>query len=146
MVLRGMTAQERDMMQAEINRGYDLFTLRCAEGRGVSQDEIKQIGEGRVWSGTRAKEIGLVDELGSIYDALAKAAELAELESYEVEEYPKPEDIWEKMLKSFQMSASVRTAIERTLGSERYQMLRDLEALDAKPSIQARIPYAIEVK
>ena len=146
MVLRGMTAQEREMMQAEINRGYDLFTLRCAEGRGVSQDEIKQIGEGRVWSGTRAKEIGLVDELGSIYDALAKAAELAELESYEVEEYPKPEDIWEKMLKSFQMSASVRTAIERTLGSERYQMLRDLEALDAKPSIQARIPYAIEVK
>ena len=146
MVLRGMTAQEREMMQAEINRGYDLFTLRCAEGRGVSQDEIKQIGEGRVWSGTRAKEIGLVDELGSIYDALAKAAELAELESYEVEEYPKPEDIWEKMLKSFQMSASVRTAIERTLGSERYQMLRDLEALDAKPSIQARLPYYIEMK
>lgn len=146
MIIRGMNAQEREMMQAEINRGYDLFTRRCAEGRGVSQDEIKKIGEGRVWSGTRAKEIGLVDEMGSINDALVKAAELANLDNYEVAEYPEPEDIWEKLLKDFQKSASVSAFIERTLGTERYQMLREFEQLENKPSIQARLPYYIEVK
>ena len=145
-VMHGMNAREREMMQAEINRGYDLFTRRCAEGRGMSQDEIKKIGEGRVWSGVRAKEIGLIDELGSINDALVKAAELAELEQYEVTEYPEPEDIWKKMLESFQMSASVQTWTKRLVGSEHYQMIQDLEALQAKPSIQARLPYTIEIR
>ena len=145
MVIRGMNAQEREMMQAEVNRGYDLFTRRCAEGRGMTQDEIKKIGEGRVWSGVRAKEIGLVDELGSIRDALAKAAELAELESYEVAEYPEAEDLWEKMLEELQKSSSVSAFIERKLGTERYQMLRQFETLEAKPSIQARLPYYIEI-
>ena len=145
-VMRGMTAQERDMLQAEINRGYELFTRRCAEGRGISQDEIKKIGEGRVWSGVRAKEIGLVDELGSLQDALAKAAELAELEDYEVAEYPEPEDLWEKMMKSFKMSAQMEAWVTRILGSERYQMICDLENMQAKPSIQARLPYYIEIR
>ena len=145
MVIRGMNTQEREMMQAEVNRGYDLFTRRCAEGRGMTQDEIKKIGEGRVWSGVRAKEIGLVDELGSIRDALAKAAELAELESYEVAEYPEAEDLWEKMLEELQKSSSVSAFIERKLGTERYQMLRQFETLEAKPSIQARLPYYIEI-
>ncbi|MBQ3914315.1 MAG: signal peptide peptidase SppA [Paludibacteraceae bacterium] len=145
-VMRGMTAQERDMLQAEINRGYELFTRRCAEGRGISQDVIKKIGEGRVWSGVRAKEIGLVDELGSLQDALAKAAELAGLEDYEVAEYPEPEDLWEKMMKSFKMSAQMEAWITRILGSERYQMICDLENMQAKPSIQARLPYYIEIR
>lgn len=145
MVMRGMNAQEREMMQAMVNRGYELFTLRCAEGRGISQDDIKKIGEGRVWSGTRAKEIGLVDELGSLQDALAKAAELAELEDIEVAEYPEPEDLWEKMMKSFKISAKVETWISRIVGSERYQMICDLEDMQAKPSMQARLPYTIEV-
>ena len=136
----------KDMLQAEINRGYELFTRRCAEGRGISQDEIKKIGEGRVWSGVRAKEIGLVDELGSLQDALAKAAELAELEDYEVAEYPEPEDLWEKMMKSFKMSAQMEAWVTRILGSERYQMICDLENMQAKPSIQARLPYYIEIR
>ena len=143
-VMRGMNAQEREMMQAEINRGYDLFTRRCAEGRGMSQDEIKKIGEGRVWSGVRAKEIGLIDELGSLNDAIAKAAELASLDSYELAEYPEPEDLWEKLLESIQTSASVSAFIERRLGTERYQTLRYMESLESKPSVQAVIPYYID--
>ena len=145
-IMHGMNAQERDMMQAMINRGYDLFTRRCAEGRGMSQDEIKKIGEGRVWSGVRAKEIGLIDELGSINDALAKAAELAELEGYEVAEYPEPEDLWQKMLESLQMSASIQTWTMRLVGDEHYRMIRELEAIRTQPSIQARLPYTIEIR
>ena len=146
MVMRGMTAEERALMQGEINRGYELFTSRCAEGRGMTQDALKAIGEGRVWSGSRAIGIGLVDQLGSIEDAILKAAELAELDNYEVAEYPEAEDLWQKMFESLQKSASVQTWAIRLIGAERYQMVRDLEALQAKPSIQARMPYAIEVK
>ena len=145
-VMRGMNAQERALMQAEINRGYDLFTRRCAEGRGKTQDEIKQIAEGRVWSGMRAMDLGLVDNLGSLKDAIDKAAELAEVEDYEVAEYPEPEDLWEKMVKSIQKSSKVSAWIERRIGSEQYRNLRMMENLSEKPSIQARIPYFIDIE
>ena len=145
-VTRGMNAQERALMQAAINRGYDLFTRRCAEGRGKTQDEIKQIAEGRVWSGMRAMDLGLVDNLGSLKNAIDKAAELAEIEDYEVAEYPEPEDIWEKMVESLQKSSRVSAWIERTIGSEHYRNLRAMEGLSEKPSIQARIPYFIEIE
>ena len=68
------------IMQAMVERGYELFTSRCAEGRDMSQDSIKAIGEGRVWLGKDAVEIGLVDELGNINSAIQKAAELAGLD------------------------------------------------------------------
>ncbi|MBO4621988.1 MAG: signal peptide peptidase SppA [Paludibacteraceae bacterium] len=145
-VMRGMNAQERALMQAEINRGYDLFTRRCAEGRGKTQDEIKQIAEGRVWSGMRAMDLGLVDNLGSLKNAIDKAAELAQVTDYEVAEYPEAEDIWEKMVKSLQKSTKVSAWLERTIGSEHYRNLRAMESLSEKPSIQARIPYFIEIE
>lgn len=144
-VLKGMNGEERAMLQAEINRGYDLFTRRCAEGRGISQDSIKAIGEGRVWSGTRALQIGLVDELGSLSAAIHKAAELADLEDYEIAEYPQPEDLWETLSKSLGASARIDQMLERRLGSERYQTLRYFERLTAEPTIQARLPYDVEV-
>ncbi len=144
-ITRGMNSEERAMYQAEINRGYDLFTRRCAEGRGMTQDDIKKIGEGRVWSGIRAMEIGLVDNLGSLQDAIDKAAELAELDDYVVAEYPEPEDLWEKLFESVQKSASVEALAERVVGKERYQTLRYMERLAAEPTIQARLPYFIEI-
>ena len=89
------------MMQAMIERGYDLFTRRCAEGRHVSQDYIKSIGEGRVWLGVRGKEIGIVDAIGNIDDAINKAVELAGLESYQLTYYPDVVDPYEELLKLF---------------------------------------------
>ena len=67
-----MTPQETVLMQNMVERGYDLFTKRCAEGRNMSQDAIRAIGEGRVWLGKDAVEIGLVDSLGNINDAIKK--------------------------------------------------------------------------
>ena len=78
-IYKGMNKQEFALMQSMVERGYDLFTSRCAQGRGVSQDDIKLVGEGRVWLGKDAVEIGLVDELGNINSAITKAAELANL-------------------------------------------------------------------
>ena len=99
MLYKGMNDQEHAMMQAMVERGYDLFTSRCAEGRGMTQDAIKAIGEGRVWLGKDAIKIGLVDELGNIDAAIQKAATLAGLGAYDVAYYPEKQDPLQEMLK-----------------------------------------------
>ena len=99
MVYKGMNPEEQAMMQRMIERGYDLFTRRCAEGRHTTQDTIKMIGEGRVWLGKDAIGIGLVDCLGNIDDAIAKAAELAGVEQYKTVYYPEKKDPMEELLR-----------------------------------------------
>ena len=99
MIYKGMNAEERQLMQTMVERGYDLFTSRCAEGRHVEQNYIKSIGEGRVWLGNKGVEIGIVDKLGNIDDAIAKAVELAGLENYRLTYYPEKADPYEELLK-----------------------------------------------
>ncbi len=100
-VTKGMNPQEMALMQNMVERGYDLFTRRCAAGRDMTQDEIKKIGEGRVWLGKDALEIGLVDSLGNINDAIDKAVELAQLGEYNLVTYPEKVDPIQEMLKMF---------------------------------------------
>ena len=100
-IYKSMNKQEFALMQSMVERGYDLFTSRCAQGRGVSQDDIKLVGEGRVWLGKDAVEIGLVDELGNINSAITKAAELANLGQYAIVDYPEKTDPIEELLKIF---------------------------------------------
>lgn len=99
-----MNEQEHALMQNMVERGYDLFTSRCAEGRGMSQDSIKAIGEGRVWLGKDALRLGLVDEMGNIDNAVAKAAELAQLEQYKLTYYPHRKDFMTELLESLDSS------------------------------------------
>ena len=127
-IYRGMNPQETALMQNMVERGYDLFTRRCADGRGMSQDDIKQIGEGRVWLGKDALEIGLVDSLGNINDAIAKAVELAELGDYQLVSYPEKKDPIEEMLKMF----------DTTTHEER--LMIKLREFAAKPRIMALMP------
>ncbi len=95
-----LTASQTAQMQAMINRGYELFTQRCATGRHVSQDSIKKIAEGRVWEGRTAIKIGLVDEFGGIDEAVAYVASKAKLgkSDYHVSIYPEPKTDWKQML------------------------------------------------
>lgn len=120
MVCKGMNAEEKALMQAMVERGYDLFTSRCAEGRHMSQDEIKKIGEGRVWLGQKALEIGLVDSLGGMNDAINKAAELAGVEDYALSYYPERKDFMTELLELMDKStpeeklvAKIRTFVEK---------------------------------
>jgi protease-4 len=99
MVYRGMSKDEHAIMQSMVERGYDLFTSRCADGRGMTQDAIKAVGEGRVWLGKDAVKLGLVDELGNINSAIQKAAELAELQAYQLNYYPEKKDPLQELLK-----------------------------------------------
>ena len=127
MIYKGMNQEEHALMQNMVERGYDLFTRRCAEGRHVSQDYIKSIGEGRVWLGNKGKEIGIVDELGNIDNAIAKAVELAGLESYKLVYYPERTDPYEEILKMF----------DKTTDEEK--LLLKLREFCSKPRIMARM-------
>lgn len=127
MLYKGMNTEERAMMQSMVERGYDLFTSRCAAGRHVSQEYIKSVGEGRVWLGTKAKEIGLVDEMGNIDDAITKAVELAGLENYKTVYYPEKQDPFEKMLKM----------LDNTTEEER--LMLKVKEFCSKPRIMARM-------
>lgn len=127
-IYRGMNPQETALMQNMVERGYDLFTRRCADGRDMSQDEIKKIGEGRVWLGKDALEIGLVDSLGNINDAIAKAVELAELGDYQLVSYPEKKDPFEEMLKM----------LDNTTPEE--QLIMQVREFASKPRIMAVMP------
>ena len=127
LTMKGMNTDERALMQAMIERGYDLFTSRCAAGRHVEQDYIKSIGEGRVWLGGKGVEIGIVDKLGNIDDAIAKAVELAGLENYKLSYYPEVKDPFEELLKSF----------DKTTEEER--LIMKVREFASKPRIMARM-------
>jgi protease-4 len=125
---KGMKPEEFALMQSMVERGYDLFTKRCADGRGVSQDNIKAVGEGRVWLGKDALNIGLVDELGNINAAIKKAAELASLDAYQLSYYPEKKDPLMELLMMFDNS----TPEER--------LMMEIREFASKPRIMALMP------
>ncbi|MBQ3673538.1 MAG: signal peptide peptidase SppA [Paludibacteraceae bacterium] len=131
MIFKGMNSEEHALMQTMVERGYDLFTRRCAEGRHVEQDYIKSIGGGRVWLGSKGKEIGIVDELGNLDNAIAKAVELAGLESYQLAYYPAVKDPIEEMLKM----------LDNTTEEER--LMLKMREFCSKPRVMALMPRVI---
>ena len=127
MIFKGMNNEERALMQTMVERGYDLFTSRCAQGRHVEQSYIKSIGEGRVWLGDKGVEIGIVDELGNLDDAISKAVELAGLEDYKLVYFPEKKDPWDEILKAF----------DNTTDEER--LIMKVREFCSKPRIMAKM-------
>ena len=100
-----LTPAQRAALQNMVNEGYELFTKRCADGRHVTQDSIKQIAEGRVWDGITAKQIGLVDEFGGIREAVAWVAKKAKLgDDYKTQNYPAMEDQFMALLDKYMVT------------------------------------------
>lgn len=135
-IVREVTPFQRKQMQANINRGYELFTSRCAEGRGIPQDSIKAIGEGRVWAGTDAVKIGLVDELGSLTDAVEGLASELGFKKYQVVDYPNPKKDFMAILAEIDAQMKLR-ALKEELGAAYpvYDYVKRLAELDP---VQAR--------
>lgn len=124
-------------MQQAINRGYELFTSRCAEGRHLSQDSIKAIGEGRVWDGVTAKRIGLVDELGGLYATVDALAKKMGYKKYEIVSYPEVEKSFWDMVAEMQSQMQTR-AVREQLGSF-YPVYQELQRIEQMDPIQARM-------
>ncbi len=139
-ITRPFTEREREMMQAYIEKGYDLFLTRCAEGRNMPKDSMALYAEGRVWTGNQAKEIGLVDELGGIEKAIEIAAEMANLgKSYVIFEYPRMRSRIDELLKPAKEELAART-LKGYLG-ESYELFMILKDLKEQDYVQARIPF-----
>jgi len=125
---RPLNESEHAMLQAYVERGYDAFLSRCAEGRELGKDSLDSIGQGRVWAGTQAVDIGLADALGGIETALEEAANLADLEDYSVEEYPKQKDPFERFFEEISRYAKAKS-LEFALGKDAYEARQLLKAL-----------------
>ncbi|MGL4518306.1 MAG: signal peptide peptidase SppA [Phocaeicola sp.] len=145
MVLSGLDTEEKLLMQGYVNRGYELFVKRCAEGRGMSVDAIKAIAEGRVWTGNAAIENGLVDELGSLNDAIAMAAEKANLTTYDVSEYPAKKDFATKLMESLDLAVLADKVAASYLG-EQYSLFKDVKEAQELKGIQAIMPVQVVIK
>jgi protease-4 len=142
-IFRPMNSYEKERMQMSVEKIYGDFVGRVASGRKMSSASVDSIGQGRVWSGTSALKIGLVDEIGGLKDAVNGAAKLAGIESYSVRELPVLEDPYTRILS--QLSGEVRISIlKNELGEsvKYYNMFKELKDMSG---IQARMPYIIEI-
>lgn len=137
---RPMNSAEQVLLQKYVNRGYELFTKRCADGRNMTIDEIKAIAEGRVWTGIHAKEIGLVDQLGTLDDAIAVAKEKAQIESFTLMSYPAKPNVLDQLMNKAKSGSYADAKLKETLG-EYYNMFAPVRRLKNGGSIEAAMPY-----
>jgi len=136
---RPLTEEEYIIIHQGVVEIYHTFTSKVAEGRNMNQEDVDAIGQGRVWSGTNAMDINLIDEYGGLNDAIKGAAELAELENYRVYELPEQKDPLQELLKG--LEDDLQTSwMKHQLGSQykHYKTLQDLQHLKG---VQARMPY-----
>jgi protease IV len=142
-VTRPLTAEEKLIIQNEVNRIYNAFTKRVADGRKKSQQYVDGIGQGRVWSGTEALKIGLVDRLGSIDDAVRSAAKMAKVKDYRIVSYPAQKEGLSALFDKSGDKLSVYFA-KKELG-EQYGYYQKIQAALRLRGVQARMPFEISV-
>ena len=141
---RPFTEEEKAMLQSYVDRGYNLFAKRVAQGRKLTVQQVDSIGQGRVWTGEDALGIKLVDKLGNLDDAIAIAAKRAGVKKYSVAHYPVAQEWWEEMLES-QMDGYADARLRSYLG-ELYPAVSLLKNIDSRDRVQARIPFNPVVK
>lgn len=145
-VTRTLTDAEKAIWQRQTDNIYETFTRKAAEGRGMSQDNLKKIASGRVWTGAQAKENGLADVLGGFEDAVRIAADRAGLgEDYKLRYYPQPKPFLERLMGNVEEEVS-QSLLKRELGVEQYQWHQQWEKLKNYQGTQARMPIQFEVK
>lgn len=140
---RPMTAEEIAFIQKRIERIYDTFTGLVADGRGLNKAYVDSIGQGRVWSGTDAKRIGLVDVLAGIDSAIAIAAKMAKVDEYRTVALPKQKPLFEKLMEDFSAEASA-SAIRKELGIS-YDYYKQVKSAMTMQGIQTRMPFQIRI-
>ncbi len=141
---RPMNTEERAILQRYINNGYELFTKRCAEGRNMNIDSLKAIAEGRIYSGTDAMRLGLVDEMGGLEEAITFAAKKANISDYTIKYYPSVKSLIEQISDIF--STSVEERIVKSQLGENYRLFRTIQRAQTTTGIKAIMPYSITVK
>ena len=142
---RPMTEYEKTLMQKMVEKGYDLFTTRCADGRGMTQEQIDAIGQGRVWTGAMALELGLVDVLGGLDDAIDIAVKKAGVEGYTLKSYPEQEGGIFSMFSDMKDN-TIRQQVLKGDAAKIFNDVYTISQIDKMDRVQARMPYNIIIK
>ena len=144
---RHWTPEEIGILQANVNRGYALFRKRVADGRKLPVEQVEQIAQGRVWLGTDAKSIKLVDGLGNLNDAIAKAAQLAKISDYGTQEYPASVDWMDQLLDrvSGTSGSYLDEQLRLTLG-DLYKPFMTIRNMKEKEPVQATLPFMLNIQ
>lgn len=144
-----MSEGERQYIESIIDRIYDTFLSRVAEGRSMTKEQVHELAQGRVWTGIMAKEVGLVDEMGGLQDAIAFAASEAGLSEYRVREYPKAIDPVQAIVQKIQGNMKMENQLKefaRPLGFSSYiEHLSAFKKWGAQHSVQAMMLYDIKL-
>ncbi len=136
---RPLTETEKKYIQAEVERIYSQFKIRVAEGRKRDTAYVDSIAQGRVWTGTRASGIGLIDKFGGLHEAVQCAARLANTTSFRLREYPQPESLFEQL---FNTRKEEEVAIKNHLGEKNFKLYKEMMRVQQMTnSVQARLPF-----
>ncbi|HKK09408.1 MAG TPA: signal peptide peptidase SppA [Bacteroidales bacterium] len=144
-VNRPLTAYEEKVLQDGVEETYKVFTTRVANGRGMTVESVDEIGQGRVWSGLDAKEIGLIDAYGGLNDAIASAARMAEIKKgeYRLMKYPEEKEPLEALMDEL-TGRETKARIKSELGPF-YTYFEYLKNISEMEGTQARLPYHINI-
>ncbi len=141
--LRPVSEKEYAYIQSSVEKVYDTFTKRVAEGRGIPQSDVDSIGQGRVWTGADAIKIKLVDELGGLNDAIAYASKKAKLKEYKIVELPKQKNPLDEIFGKKESEMETRL-IKKNLGPV-YTYFKQVQSLMQLNGVQARLPFEMIV-
>lgn len=144
-ISRPLTPAEKLIIQAEVDTVYHTFKSRVSEGRKKDPAYIDSIAQGRVWTGERALQIGLVDRLGGLEDAITCAARMAKLKEYSIREYPEPKSIWDILKGGYSKTVKAKS-IKEELGEQEYQIYMQVKRIkEITGTVQARMPFDISI-
>jgi protease-4 len=147
--LLDFSPEESQIIQSRIDATYEDFLNKVASGRHKTRDQIHEIAQGRVWPGLTAKDIGLVDEIGGLNQAIACAARLAGLEKYKIKEYPRTKTAFEQLVDKFtnanERDEAVSAAVLKSELGDLYPVYRSFLDIKNARGIQARLPYELVV-
>lgn len=144
-VTRAMTEEEKKIIQNEVDKIYFTFKSRVAEGRKLKMDYVDSVAQGRVWTGKRAIELKLADQLGGLEEAIAEAVKLTGVKEYRVKSYPEPKSFFEYIMNSYP-DQFTRSSLKKELGAEEYEIyLRLKELKNDRGEVKARMPFELSI-
>ena len=142
----GLSSGTLAIAQRSVVNTYNRFVHFVSKNRNKTAEEVDAVGSGRVWSGKRAKEIGLVDEIGSLNDAVKYAANKANITEYEAVSYPEKVDKFEQIMGNLRQGNIAESYVKSQISEENYQLFKVFSDQNFKNSIQMTMPYIIRIK
>ena len=139
--MRPMSADERALLQHQTEYAYRTFLSRCADGRSMTTEQVDRVAQGRVWTGSQAVDLGLVDDLGGLQQAISDAAELAQLDHYQIKEITTNKSLFEELFAT--TGPTIKANLLRSFLGDDFIYYQTLQQMRVNSGIQARLPYDI---